>query len=181
MHRDIELNRIDDMIIVIEPNCKISVGSHPYWTQRKIFWIMWETKQFWGTVDFHSISFSYYGSQWCPKTAWLQNFLQNIFLCVRQNKDEHRFGTTGWVNDDRIFNFWVNYPFNFKINFAWPIRMEGPVFTQLIPSFCPSVAAFSRAVVHSPNPNAAHHAEHNKKITFSFTIHFSFYINKKIY
>ncbi len=31
------------------------------------------------------------------------------------------------------------------------------------------------------NPNAAHHAEHHKKITFSFTIHFSFYINKNIY
>ncbi len=30
--------------------------------------------------------FSYYGSQWSPKTAWLQT-LQNIFLCVRQNKD----------------------------------------------------------------------------------------------
>ncbi len=29
MHHDIELNRIDDMIIVIEPNRKISVGSHP--------------------------------------------------------------------------------------------------------------------------------------------------------
>ncbi len=29
-HRDIELNRIDDMIIVIKPNRKISVGSHPY-------------------------------------------------------------------------------------------------------------------------------------------------------
>ncbi len=57
MHRDIELNRIDDMIIVIEPNCKISVGSHPYRTQRKIFCRMWETKQFWGTVDFHSIFF----------------------------------------------------------------------------------------------------------------------------
>ncbi len=30
MHREIELNQIDDMIIVIEPNRKISVGSHPY-------------------------------------------------------------------------------------------------------------------------------------------------------
>ncbi len=30
MHRDIELNQIDDMIIVIEPNHKINVGSHPY-------------------------------------------------------------------------------------------------------------------------------------------------------
>ncbi len=30
MHRDIELNRIDDMIIVIEPNRMTSIGSHPY-------------------------------------------------------------------------------------------------------------------------------------------------------
>ncbi len=29
MRRDIELNRIDDMIIEIDPNLKISVGSHP--------------------------------------------------------------------------------------------------------------------------------------------------------
>ncbi len=29
MHRDIELNRIDDMIIVIETNRKSSIGSHP--------------------------------------------------------------------------------------------------------------------------------------------------------
>ncbi len=27
------------------------------WTQRKIFWRMWETEQFWGTIDFHSIFF----------------------------------------------------------------------------------------------------------------------------
>ncbi len=27
------------------------------WTQRKIFWRMWETEQFWGTIDFHSIVF----------------------------------------------------------------------------------------------------------------------------
>uniref|UniRef100_A0A671PS88 Uncharacterized protein n=1 Tax=Sinocyclocheilus anshuiensis TaxID=1608454 RepID=A0A671PS88_9TELE len=43
-----------------------------------------------------------------------------------------------------------------------------------------------RAVVLNPwpvtNSNAAHHAEHNKKKkTFSFTIHFSFYINLKMY
>ncbi len=29
MQRDIELNRIDDMIIVIESNRETSVGSHP--------------------------------------------------------------------------------------------------------------------------------------------------------
>ncbi len=34
--------------------------------------------------------FSYYGSQWCPKTAQttVTNFLQNIFHCV-QNKEIH--------------------------------------------------------------------------------------------
>ncbi len=30
VHRDIELNRIEDMIIITEPNHKIGVGSHPY-------------------------------------------------------------------------------------------------------------------------------------------------------
>ncbi len=63
----------------VVPNC---------WTQRKIFWRMWETENVGHTIDFHSI-FSYYGSQWCPKTGWLQTLLQNIFLCVRQNKDIH--------------------------------------------------------------------------------------------
>ncbi len=33
-----------------------------------------------------SICFSSYRSQWCPKTAPITNYLQNIFLCV-QNKD----------------------------------------------------------------------------------------------
>ncbi len=28
MHRDIELNQIDDMIIIIKPNRETSVGSH---------------------------------------------------------------------------------------------------------------------------------------------------------
>ncbi len=50
---------------------------------------MWETEQFWGTIDFHSIFFSYYGSQWCPQNSLITNFLQNIFFYVRQNKEIH--------------------------------------------------------------------------------------------
>ncbi len=49
----------------------------------------------------------YYGSQWCPKTAWLQTFFK-ISLCLAEQRNSyfHRFGTTwGWVNDDRIFIF----------------------------------------------------------------------------
>ncbi len=48
---------------------------------------MWETEQFWGTIDFHSIFFSYYGSQWCPKTAWLQTFFKiSSFVFGRTKK-----------------------------------------------------------------------------------------------
>ncbi len=59
------------------------------WTQRKIFWRMWETEQFWGTIDFHSF-FSYYGSQWCPKTAWLQTFFKiSSFVFGRTNNNNN--------------------------------------------------------------------------------------------
>ncbi len=45
------------------------------WTQRKIFWRMRETEYF----------FSYYGSQWCPKTAWLQTFFKISSFVFRTN------------------------------------------------------------------------------------------------
>ncbi len=70
-------------------------------SQRKIFWRMWETEQFWAPLT--SIVFFSYWKSMVPQNNLVTNFLQNIFLCV-QNKD--RFGTTwGWVNDDRIFSF----------------------------------------------------------------------------
>ncbi len=45
MHRDIELDQIDDIIIVIKPNRKTSVGSHNslrglFTQKRKIFSIV---------------------------------------------------------------------------------------------------------------------------------------------
>ncbi len=42
-----------------------------------------------------------------PQNSLVTNFLQNIFLCVRQNKEIH---TWGWVNDDRIFTFGWTIP-----------------------------------------------------------------------
>ncbi len=37
--------------------------------------------------------------------------VQNIFLCVQQKtRHSYRSGTTGWVNDDRIFNFGWTIP-----------------------------------------------------------------------
>ncbi len=43
-----------------------------------------------------------------PQNSLITNFLQNIFLCVQQNKDIH----TGL---EQNFHFWVNYPF--KLNY----------------------------------------------------------------
>ncbi len=81
------------------------------WTQRKIFWRMWETEQFWGTIDFHSIFSPPMEVNGAPKQPGYKLsskylLLCSISLCVRQNKE--RFGTTWgttWVNYDRIFIF----------------------------------------------------------------------------
>ncbi len=64
------------------------------WTQRKIFWRMWETEQFWGTIDFHSIP----PPPTSPKTAWLRTFFK---------RNSYGFGTT-WVSKWWLnFHFWV--------------------------------------------------------------------------
>ncbi len=77
------------------------------WTQRKIFWRMWETEQFWGTIDSHSIYFSYYESQWCPKTAWLQTFFKiSSFVSGRTKKFIQVWGCV----NDRIFIFGWTIP-----------------------------------------------------------------------
>ncbi len=46
---------------------------------------MWETEQFWGTIDFHSIFFPTMEVNGAPELV--TNLLQNIVLCVRQNKE----------------------------------------------------------------------------------------------
>ncbi len=43
-------------------------------------------QQFWGIIDFHRIFFP---TMEVPQNSLVTNFLQNIFLCVRQNKDIH--------------------------------------------------------------------------------------------
>ncbi len=42
-----------------------------------------------------------------PQNSLVTNFLQNIFLCVRKNKDIH----TGLELLEDEYIFWVNYPF----------------------------------------------------------------------
>ncbi len=80
------------------------------WTQRKIFWRMWETEQFWGTIDFHSICFSYYGSQWCPKTAWLQTFFRISSFVFNRTKKFIQV----W-NYLRVSKWWQNFHFGWII------------------------------------------------------------------
>ncbi len=56
--------------------------------------------------------FSYYGSQWCPKTAWLQTFFKLSSFVFGRTKTfiqvwNYLRVSKWWQN----FNFWVNHPF----------------------------------------------------------------------
>ncbi len=104
-----------------------------YWTQRKIFWRMWETEQFWGTIDFHNIYFFPMKSM-VPQNSLVTNFLFRIYFFVfsRINKWIQVWNymkvSKWWQNS----NYWVNYPFNhtslyFNINWIGP-RMILKVF-----------------------------------------------------
>ncbi len=60
------------------------------------------------------VFFSYYGSQWCPRTAWLQTFFKISSFVFSRTKTfiqvwNYLRVSKWWQN----FHFWVNYPFNF--------------------------------------------------------------------
>ncbi len=64
--------------------------------------------------------FSYYGSQWCPKTAWLQTFFKiSSFVFGRTKKIIQVWNylreSKWWQN----FHFWVNYPFKHTCGFVY--------------------------------------------------------------
>ncbi len=82
------------------------------WTQRKIFWRMWETEQFWGTIDFHSIFFPDIWKSILPqKQPGYKLYSKYLPLCSTEQTHSNRIGTTwGWVNDDRIFIFGWTVP-----------------------------------------------------------------------
>ncbi len=66
------------------------------WTLKKIFWRMLVIKQVMVPIALHSIYFS--------------------TMEVNGNQHIYMFGTTwGWVNDDRIKTFWVNYSFKLML------------------------------------------------------------------
>ncbi len=107
----------ENSVIIYSP----SISSKPvwmslfYWTQRKICWRMWETEQFWGTIDPHSIFFPTMEVNGAPKQV--TNFLSKYLpLCSAEKRHSYRFGnylsvSQLWQN----FHFWVNYPFKFGL------------------------------------------------------------------
>ncbi len=80
----------ENSVIIYSP----SSSSKPVWmslfcrTQRKIFWRKFVTRLFWGTIDFHSRKKILWKSM-VPQNCSVSHILQNIFLCVQQNKHIH--------------------------------------------------------------------------------------------
>ncbi len=70
-----------------------------------------------------SIFFPYYGSQWCPKTAWLQTFFKiSSFVFGRTKKFIQIWNYLRVSKWRQNFHFWVNYPFNHTslyFNITW--------------------------------------------------------------
>ncbi len=93
------------------------------WTQRKIFWRMWETEQFWGTIDIHSIYFFLLWKSMVPQNSLVTNFFKISSFVFSRTKTfiqvwNYLRVSKWWQN----FNFWVNYPFNVSIYYLKPLN-----------------------------------------------------------
>ncbi len=97
-------------------------SSKPVWislffrTQRKIFWR--ECVSVSGAPLTSMVFFSYYGSQWCPRTALFPTFFRTSSFVFSRTKTfiqvwNYLRVSKQWQN----FLFWVNYPFNSKYFF----------------------------------------------------------------
>ncbi len=80
---------------IVHPKLKILSFTHPQvvtvwislfcWTQRKIFWRKFVTRHHW----LHSRKKKILWKSMVPQNCSVSHILQNIFLCVQQNKDIH--------------------------------------------------------------------------------------------
>ncbi len=95
-----------------------SSRSKPVWmylfcrTQRMILWRKFVIRLFWGTFDFHTRN----KMDLVPQNCSVSHILQNISLCVQQNKDIHT--GLGWVND-RIIIFGWTIPLSLKYEYVF--------------------------------------------------------------
>ncbi len=55
---------------------------------------MWETEQFWGTIDFHSIFFPTMEVNGAPKQPDYKLSSKYLPLCSAEQRHSYRFGTT---------------------------------------------------------------------------------------
>jgi len=67
-----------------------------------------------GTIDFHSVFFFFYGRQWCQTTVWFQSFFKiSSFVFNRRKKLIqvicNKLRVSKWWQN---FHYWVEYPFN---------------------------------------------------------------------
>ncbi len=68
---------------------KISVFKHYSAEHKGRYFGKFVTRLFWGTIDFHSRIFFLLWKSMVPQNCSVSHILQNIFLCVQQNKDIH--------------------------------------------------------------------------------------------
>ncbi len=68
------------------------------------------------------VFFSFYGSQWCPKTAWLQTFFRISSFVFRTNTFIQVWNYLRVSKWWQKFHFWVNYPFkSCFLKYAWKL------------------------------------------------------------
>jgi len=68
---------------------------------------MWETEQFWGANDLHSIGFPTMEVSGAPKWPGYELSSKYFPLCSAEQRNSYRFGKTqGVVNDYRFFFFY---------------------------------------------------------------------------
>ncbi len=116
-------------VIIYSPSSSKPVWISLFcWTQRKIFWRMWEIELFWGTIDF------------APKEPAYKLSSKYLSVCSAEQRHSYRFGTTwGWVNHDRnvifgwtLFNHTSHY---FNINWIGSriiLKEYSAVVTKLV-------------------------------------------------
>ncbi len=108
-------------------------------------------KSCWSPIDFHNkkeILWKSMGTNNCSIT----NILQNIFFCVQHKKENHTGleRHEGWVNDDKIFIFKVNYPFNTIKELKTFMIYSDHWWKRVNFSFIPNISSITRLKRVSP-------------------------------
>ncbi len=117
-------NENENSVIIYSPSSSKPVWMYLFcWTQRKIFWRMFVTRLFWATIDFHWKK-NILRVNGAPELLCFPHSSEYLPLSSAEQIHSYRFGTTGWINDDRIFIF------------GWTVPLSLPHQTVLLKSAC---------------------------------------------